>query len=145
MIMCVRISLAKFKEHCREGAVYYFQHRRFTSPSPHYFIVVNNPTENGLILLTVASSQIPTVKLRRISLPRTVVEISVEEYSDFTKDSIIDCNNVFNYSEKELFNKLNTDNIVEIKSNISARIIKKLKDAILRSPLVEDKYKKLLS
>lgn len=78
-------------------------------------------------------------------MPRTVVEISVEEYSDFTKDSIIDCNNVFNYSENELFNKLNTDNIVEIKSNISARIIIKLKEAILRSPLVEDKYKKLLS
>ena len=54
----IRVSL-------RQGTVYYMAERNLTSAQPHYFIVVNaDPLGDEILLLTVASSQVDTVKRR---------------------------------------------------------------------------------
>lgn len=60
----------------RPGSVYYFQERSFTSPEPHYFIVVNRqPLAGEILVLTVISSKVERVKRLRKELPGTIVEI----------------------------------------------------------------------
>lgn len=88
----------------RPGTVYYMADRALTSAQPHYFVVVNgDPLGDEVLLLTVASSQIDSVKRRRRTEPEsTVVEIPESEYADFTKDSVIDCNQVFTKSLPDL-------------------------------------------
>jgi len=80
-----------------EGAVFYIQDRGLTSQQPHYFVVLNHdPRSEETLLLAVSSSQIEnTHKLHAAKPPETLVEIAESDYADFTKDSIISCNQVF--------------------------------------------------
>ena len=85
------------------GFVYYFHDSNLTSSDPHYFIVLNkHPLTDRILLLVCSSSQLQAVRNRRTLRPETVVEISPQEYPDFTRDSIVDCNTVFEKSIREL-------------------------------------------
>jgi hypothetical protein len=61
----------------REGSVYYFAERHLTSPEPHYFIVVNSdPLAQQVLVLSVVTSKVDDVKLRRKACPETLVELA---------------------------------------------------------------------
>jgi hypothetical protein len=85
------------KSTIKAGSVYYFPDDSLHSPDPHYFIVVNiNPLDDTVIILVCASSRIEKVKLRRnLCPPMTLVEVTPDEYNDFSVLSIIDCNYIF--------------------------------------------------
>lgn len=92
----------------RSGTVYYFTHRGLQNTAePHYFIVINaDPQSDRVLIMTVGSSQIEKTKLRRRNMPgETLVEVDSSEYPDFTKETIIDCNQVFELSREELVQK----------------------------------------
>ena len=56
---------------CAKGSVYYFAERHLTSPEPHYFIVVNSdPLAQQVLLLSVVTSKVEKVKLRRKACPK---------------------------------------------------------------------------
>ena len=79
----------------REGSVYYFAERHITSPEPHYFIVVNSdPLAQQVLLLSVVTSKVDDVKLRRKACPETLVEISPDIFDLLKKPSIVDCNDL---------------------------------------------------
>jgi len=79
----------------REGSVYYFAERHITSPEPHYFIVVNSdPFAQQVLLLSVVTSKVDDVKLRRKACPETLVEISPDIFDLLKKPSIVDCNDL---------------------------------------------------
>jgi hypothetical protein len=79
----------------REGSVYYFAERHLTSPEPHYFIVVNaDPLAQQVLLLSVVTSQVEAVKLRRQACPETIVEIAPISFSVLKKLSVVDCNDL---------------------------------------------------
>lgn len=85
----------KLRLSLREGTVYYFAHHSLTSPEPHYFIVVNSdPLAQKILLLSVVTSQVEKVKLRRKACLETVVEISPADFDVLTKPSIVDCNDL---------------------------------------------------
>lgn len=126
----IRLSL-------RSGTVYYMRDRALTSVQPHYFVVVNaDPLGEEVLLLTVASSKIDKVKRRRAKEPEsTVVEIPLSEYVDFTKDSIIDCNQVFTKSLQDLCSQWQRKEIVP-KQDIPKEVLGKLQQGVLDSRLV---------
>ena len=79
----------------REGSVYYFAERHLTSPEPHYFIVVNSdPLAQQVLLLSVVTSRMEYVKLRRKACPETLVEIAPDVFDVLKKPSIVDCNDL---------------------------------------------------
>lgn len=79
----------------REGSVYYFAERHITSPEPHYFIVVNSdPLAQQVLLLSVVTSKVDDVKLRRKACPETLVEIAPDIFDVLKKLSIVDCNDL---------------------------------------------------
>lgn len=135
----IRVSL-------RQGTVYYMAERNLTSAQPHYFIVVNaDPLGDEVLLLTVASSQIDTVKRRCSREPEsTVVEINEADYADFTKDSVIDCNRVFTKSLADLCAQWHRKEIVP-KLDIPKDIFERLKQGILDSRLVSGADKRRIT
>ena len=80
----------------REGSIYYFAERHLTSPEPHYFIVVNSdPLAQKLLLLSVVTSQVESVKYFRRHCLETVVELTPADLAGvLTKPSIVDCNDL---------------------------------------------------
>ena len=79
----------------REGSVYYFEERHLTSPEPHYFIVVNSdPLAQQVLLLSVVTSKVEDVKLRRKNCLETLVELTPDNSGVLKKPSIVDCNDL---------------------------------------------------
>lgn len=130
----------------RSGSVYYLQHRNMTSPEPHYFVVLNsNPSTSEFLVLLVASSRVDKVKRRRNDLPAsTLVEITPADYSEFSQQSIIDCNQCFRFSRQELLNKLQ-QRVATEKTPMPKEVVKKLREGIIVSPLIENEIKDMVS
>ena len=128
----------------RAGSVYYFQSRELSSGQPHFFIVVNrDPITTKLLLLTIVTSKVDKVRIRNRERPHTVVEISPQEYSEFTMLSAVDCNVVLEKSLTELAGLVRRKE-VRYHKDLSPEIFGKIKAAILASPLVADELKLLL-
>lgn len=136
-------SLLRFT--LRGGSVYYLQHRDLSSEKSHFFVVLNlDPSSDDFLVLAVASSKITGVRTRRQDLPaNTLVEITPAEYTDFTLNSIVDCNDVFRKTRQELLQKLQGSLAWE-KTPMPADILVKLRQGVLASPLIEDSIKALL-
>jgi hypothetical protein len=133
----------QIKATIKPGSVFYFVEEALSSDNPHYFIVLNHhPLTDNILVLVCSSSQIDKVKerVKRRQFPEsTVVEIFTNEYPDFTKDSIIDCNEVFPRTLEQLIEKL-THGELKLKTMMGRDLIDKLRKAVLDSPKVKDDH-----
>lgn len=129
----------------RSGTVYYFEHRAISSSEPHYFIVMNaDPQSGNVLIMTIGSSQVSKVQKRRKNLPpETLVLIDPSEYPDFTKPTIIDCNQVFELSKEELVQKFKAKDLRH-HQDLPRSIKEKIWRGIRNSPLVDEVHKQLL-
>lgn len=128
----------------RPGSVFYFQERKLTSGETHYFIVLNHrPLTDDALLLVVSSSQVGKVQLRRQALPGTVVLVPLGLYRDFSKESIVDCNEVWLKSRAEIAQLLDVKQ-AEALSDMPLHIVEQLRQAVRTSPLVDGETKKRL-
>lgn len=126
----------------RYGSVFYFPNEKFSSPFYHYFIVINSePISDRIIYLICASSQIHTVNVRRKGFPPdTLVRINPNQYSGFTFDSILDCNDVHEQTIDELVKRL-SDGRLTLMPEMDGALVDKLRQGVLSSPLVSPKIK----
>ena len=133
------------KASIKPGSVYYFPHEALSSPEYHFFIVINiNPIVEEVIFLVCSSSQISKVKQRnRHNPPKTLVEISNTQYPDFTRDSIINCNNVFPERIEKLIERLSNKKL-KLKAEMKISLVNKLRKGVLASRQVPLKIKKQL-
>ena len=92
-----------------EGAVFYIRDRALTSREPHFFVILNHdPKTDQALLLVISSSKVEKTKKRNAHLPdKTLIEIAKNEYVDFTKNSIINCNQVFIKTKPQLIHQIN--------------------------------------
>ncbi len=131
----------------RQGTVYYMAERGLTSAAPHYFVVLNrNPLRDRLLLLLVASSQLEKARNRitRKNLPAaSLVEINEADYDDFSKDSCIDCNKLFNKSIEELCQQWIKKEVKD-KRDLPPELLAKLIEGVAASPLISDEDKALI-
>jgi hypothetical protein len=129
----------------KPGAVYNFPEPSFSSSEPHYFVVLNhNPLSDKFLALVCGSSRIEKVKRRRHNCPlSTLVEISPAQYSGFPRHTIIDCNEVHEYTTGNLINKVEKGDL-KLKPVLDSELIVALRSAVCDSPLVPIKIKKLL-
>ena len=139
-------SEVKIKATLNTGAVYYFPDEELKSTEPHYFIVLNhNPLNDHLLLLVCSSSKINKVKLRSKNFPSTtVVEVSKIEYTDFTTDSIVDCNYIFLRSVEQLIKKCDEGKLL-LKSQMPLNILIKLRQGVIDSPSIPEAQKRILN
>lgn len=136
----IRLSL-------RQGTVYYMAERGLSSTEPHYFIVLNRkPLESKILLLLVASSQVEK-SLKRITRknlpPESLVVINDTEYDDFTKESSIDCNKLFNKSLEELCEQWKKKE-VRAHKDLPRELVEKLIEGVMASPMISEEDKALI-
>lgn len=136
----------QIKSAIKPGSVYYFPEASFSSPEPHYFVVLNhNPLTDTFLVLVCASSQIEKVKRRRRTCPaNTLVELSPVEYAAFTMPCIIDCNDVHEYTIDDLVNMRGKFDL-KTKPEMTAELVTTLRRAVCDSPLVTGKIKAMLA
>lgn len=131
----------------RQGTVYYLAHRGLSSAEPHFFVVLNKkPRQDRVLLLAVASSQVEKVKARaeRQNLPAaTVVEISPEEYPDFSKASCFNCNQLFQKSLLEL-SQARRNRELRTQRDMPVDILERLIAGCMASPLLSDEEKLMI-
>jgi hypothetical protein len=135
----------KLRLSLREGAVYYFTERTLFSPQPHYFIVVNSdPMTQKLLLLSVVTSQVDKVKLRRKGCLETVVELTPETFELLKKPSIVDCNDLKEVTLDEFNQRFLDKEIGYFDKDLPAPLRKALRKAIHASTILSDEQKALV-
>jgi hypothetical protein len=129
----------------RSGTVYYFEHRGIHSTEPHFFAVINaDPRSNNVLIMAVGSSQIEKVQARRKNLPpETLVIVDPSEYPDFSKPTVIDCNQVFELSREELVQKFKTKEL-RYHKDLPKSVLEKIWHGVHRSPRVDETHKQML-
>lgn len=131
------------------GSVYYFEEERLSSSEPHYFIVLNkNPRTEGFLILVLASSQVEKRQQMATMLgfsKETLVFVSPSEYPFFTRDTVIDCNTVFEKTAQSLIEKLEQGKLKVCPEVMAADIVKKLIHGVLASSQVPEKIQQMLS
>ena len=129
----------------RSGTVYYFEHRGLTSGEPHFFIVLNaEPQSDKVLILAVGSSQIDKVRCRRAGLPpESLVVVDQSDYPDFSKPTVIDCNQVFELSKEELIQKFNGRELRH-HLDLPKEVLQKVWVGVKKSPRVDEIHKRLL-
>ena len=129
----------------RSGTVYYFEHRDVYSNEPHFFAVLNaDPQSSNVLIMTIGSSQVSKVQNRRKELPpETLVIIDPTDYPDFSKQTIIDCNQVFELSKEELIQKFKTKDLRH-HLDLPKDILEKIWAGVHASPRVDEIHKQLL-
>lgn len=132
----------KLRLSLREGSIYYFTERTLTSPEPHYFIVVNSdPLEQKLLLLSVVTSQVESVKLRRKDCPETLVELSPALCDVFKKLCIVDCNDLKTVTLAEFNMRFVREKFRYFDKDLPAPLRKALRKAIHASAILSDEQK----
>lgn len=138
MDLTLRLSL-------REGAIYYFAQRSLTSPEPHYFIVVNSdPIGQKVLLLSVVTSQVASVKLRRQACPETLVELSPLLCDVFKKPCIVDCNDLKEVTLAEFNARFVAREIRYFEKDLAAPLRRALRKAIHASAMLSAELKALV-
>lgn len=131
----------------RTGSVYYFEDEELTSDEPHYFIVLNqNPRTEEFLILVCASSQIEKRRqiIQRLGFPEeTLVLVTPSEYP-FSKDTVIDCNRVFEKTSQTLIEKLDQKKLKVCTEIMPDTILQKLLRGILASTQISEKIKRML-
>lgn len=130
----------------REGSVYYFAERALTSPEPHYFIVVNSdPLAQRVLLLSVVTSQVESVKLRRQACPETLVELDPAVFGVLKKPSIVDCNDLKQVALADFNARFVRQEIKCFGQDLPAALRRALRRAIHASAILPGEVKALVA
>lgn len=131
------------------GVVYYLAEEFETSTEPHFFVLLNKePRTDECLLLVCASSQVEKRKQIRQKLgfpSETLVFISPTEFPLFTKDTVIDCNSVFEKNTHFLIERMEQDKLKICSEIMPNLIVEKLIQGVLASSQVTRRIKKMLS
>ena len=130
----------------REGSVYYFAERHLTSPEPHYFIVVNSdPLAQQVLVLSVVTSKVDDVKLRRKACPETLVELAPDIFDVLKKPSVVDCNDLKQVPLAEFNARFVRKEIRCFDKDLPAALRKALRKAIHASTILPAEVKALVA
>ena len=129
-----------------EGSVYYFAERHLTSPEPHYFIVVNSaPLAQQVLVLSVVTSKVDDVKLRRKACPETLVELAPDIFGVLKKPSIVDCNDLKQVPLSEFNARFVRGEIRCFDKDLPVALRKALRKAIHASTILSAEMKALVA
>jgi hypothetical protein len=137
---------SKLRLTLREGSIYYFAERHLTSSEPHYFIVVNSdPLTQQVLLLSVVTSKVDDVKLRRKACPETLVELGPDVFDVLKKPSIVDCNDLKQIPLAEFNARFIRKEIHYFDKDLPVALRKALRKAIHASSILAPEVKALVA
>jgi len=118
--------------------LYYFSSEALNTDEPHYFILVE--IEAKVIHLVVCTSKYEKIK-RRIEVtgqdPSTLVWVKPSAENKLTKDSYVDCNNVFSHYTLEAAEEKLMSKTLEYRGEISDSEFYQIMNGIISSGNVD--------
>lgn len=84
--------------------------------------------------MVCSTTKIQERKLLRKHSPGTLVEINKGQYEGFSKNSIVDCNDVYHKTVDQITNKFKSGDLT-IKPEMKMSIIDELRNAVCNSPV----------
>lgn len=107
-------------------------------------VLNNNPQTDEYVLLVCGQSKILNVKrLRSNCSTETLVVITPNQYSEFSVDTIFDCNNLFPQSINNIARKYDNEELI-VKPELDYVLVELLRQGVLASRLVEQRFKNIL-
>jgi hypothetical protein len=131
----------------KPGSVFYFAHQESTGDEPHYFVILNkDPQTDELLILVNATTKIEKRRsyISRNGLPDgTLVVLKPEDAPFLKKESAFDCNYPRMIPVGDLVEKFRTKEL-KLRGEADATIVEQLRNAVLISPLVDEKTKDVI-
>lgn|SRR3989338_2561516 len=136
-----------------QGSIYHFLLEALNHDGTNYrgnrfFLVLNvNPKTDELLVLTTITSKIQRAEefVQKIGEdPQTIVKISTSDFSRLSRDSIVNCNNVYSMTKDDLVIRLEGDGAVVFFEKLPKSTIESLVSGVLKSNQVSNEHKKLL-
>jgi hypothetical protein len=127
------------KASIKPGSVYYFSSQHLHSPAAHYFVVLNiDPIAEEAIILICAVSESENVRQRnKNNNPRkTLVVVQPEQYPEFTRPTIFDCNNNIFVEKIEILVERLSQKRLELKPRMDMALVKQLRQGVFASRLI---------
>ena len=141
----MKLPIELFINGIDEKKVYYFSSTQLDTSIPLYFICIIKAENDKLILVCCTSDR--EGKRKKLAEKRgwysTLVYVVPNADNGLTKDTFVDCNNVFTYSIDDFANMYN-DNLLEFKGEISDIPYEQIMNGMLDSPLIEEDIKELI-
>ncbi|MGH7739743.1 MAG: hypothetical protein ACREL1_06315, partial [bacterium] len=133
----MKISEELLKKVFKPGVVVHLSNPgRIFGSDFHHHIILSNPTEDCDFLLVLVTSQVSTNKkiIKNFGWsPSTLVELKVADCPFLTKESAVNCNDVFAYSLGELKGLCDVGRINLNKgTTVSDVVLEKLRKAVLK-------------
>jgi hypothetical protein len=128
----------------RQGNVFYFVEPEIKSPKAHNFVLLNKrPTFHAPLLFVCATSQIETHKTAYAGEPAaTLVVVTPQEYADFKRETLFNCNRVFAKSFNDLVRLVQQEGRIKSRDHVGVKILKRLFDGVNASRLVPENIKR---
>jgi len=136
-----------------QGSIYHFELETINKDGSRYkgnrfLIVLNaNPKTDKLLILTTITSQIENAKKHIKNLGadlETLVYLDKSDFKRLSKDSVVNCNNVYPISKKDLMLKLEEYSGKVFFEKLSHTKIEALVGGVIKSNQVANEYKTLL-
>ncbi|NQU83333.1 MAG: type II toxin-antitoxin system PemK/MazF family toxin [Parcubacteria group bacterium] len=109
-----------------------------------YFVVLNsNPKTDTVLIMVTCTTQVQKKKefVRASGISQeTIVEIKSKSYAVLTKDSVFDCNNVFEVKTEELIKKIEQGGSMDY-PKLPSNILKRIVVGVNKSPKVSQAIK----
>ena len=135
-----------------KGSIYHYRIKLKNRDGSDYdgerfFIVINtNPKTDEILVLTTITSKIEKQELyvKKIGEdPDTLVKISKNDFSCLTKDSVINCSNIYTSTMNKLIEDIDNGGKI-FYEKLPKNIIDAITSGVLKSKLVPSEYKKLI-
>ena len=142
-------------QHINEICILHFKDSAHDEDAPaHYYLTipVNNNADFVLSIITSQAEKRREYYLRA-NLPSAIQSLVQVSHSDLSflnpnKASLIECNQAILLSKNQLIRRISREHNFSVicrSGNISASLVKKVREAVMASPLVKENIKKLLA
>lgn len=131
----------------KEGDVFFFEKESKVEVPDHLHICVVKGSVQEPLIFACCTSQENTmnklIKKQNLS-SETIVYVSKKKYPFLTKDTFINCNNLFIISQEDFIADYDRGNIIK-RESLDINHFSQIRNGILKSDLVEEEYKDMVS
>lgn len=129
-----------------QGNVFYFSPPEFGTSQPHNFVLLNKrPSEHAPLYFVCATSQVDKIRAAYAAEPTaTLVPVTTEEYRDFTRPTLFNCNRILTKSFDDFVRLVSREGRIKPRDRIGPSILKRLIDGVAASNYVPENIKQAL-
>ena len=129
------------------GRTYLFKAEEHDGDKKHFFVILNtdpwNQNEIVMVFATTITEKHSAEKYSKMYNEGTIVQVTSDDMPYISRPSLFNCNNCSVKTKEEIIRKLELGELSQ-KDIVSGAIIKKLREAFIKSKDISENYKNLV-